>query len=177
MDGSVFVCVCVLKLLTAHSPVETKNKILPTTHLLSTHLHAVKFFRQLPPGRRFLTLRGASPFLLSAVLESRANSAWSGLMAPTAGLVGCRLSDAETVVRYLPGGSRVKPLQVSGGISILQSRASGLQSTTRGSPSGPKRTPPSQTKNKENQAPGEVSRPTEVAGTPLPQLRGLQWVA
>ena len=36
------------------------------------------------------------------------------------------------------GGLRVSPLQVSGGMSTLQSRASGLQSTTQGIPSGPK---------------------------------------
>lgn len=35
------------------------------------------------------------------------------------------------------GGLRVSPLQASGGISTLQSRASGLQSTTQGIPSGP----------------------------------------
>ena len=37
------------------------------------------------------------------------------------------------------GGLRVSQFQVFGGISTLQSRASGLQSTTQGSPSGPKR--------------------------------------
>ena len=41
-------------------------------------------------------------------------------------------------VRYLLGGLWVNPFQVSGGISTLQSRASGLQSMTRGIPSGPK---------------------------------------
>ena len=36
------------------------------------------------------------------------------------------------------GGLRVDPFQVSGGMSTLQSRASGLQSTTQGIPSGSK---------------------------------------
>ena len=35
------------------------------------------------------------------------------------------------------GGSSVSPFQASGGISTLQSRASGLQSTTQGIPSAP----------------------------------------
>ena len=39
------------------------------------------------------------------------------------------------------GGVRVRQLQASEGISTLQSRASGLQSTTEGT----KKTPPSQT--------------------------------
>ena len=43
-------------------------------------------------------------------------------------------------------GVLVSPLQVSGGISTLQSRASGLQSTTQGNSVRTKKTPPSQTK-------------------------------
>ena len=42
-------------------------------------------------------------------------------------------------------GKAIKPSQVSGGIGTLQSRASGLQSITRGIPSRPEK-PPSQKK-------------------------------
>ena len=45
------------------------------------------------------------------------------------------------------GGLWVRQLQASGGISTLQSRASGLQSTTRGNSIGTTRTPPSQQTN------------------------------
>ena len=47
--------------------------------------------------------------------------------------VRCRRSG----VRIPLGGLRVNPFQVSGGKGTLQSRASGLQSTTQGIPSGP----------------------------------------
>ena len=44
------------------------------------------------------------------------------------------------------GGLGASPFQASRGIRTLQSRASGLQSTTKGIPSLPKKTPPRQTK-------------------------------
>ena len=61
-------------------------------------------------------------------------------VAPTAQLAeGLALKCRRPGVR-IPGwvGLGVSPLQVSGGISALQSRASGLQRTTQGIPSGPK---------------------------------------
>ena len=54
--------------------------------------------------------------------------------------IGVGRQTRGSVIRFSLDGLRVKPLQVSGGISILQSRASGLRSTTRGIPSGPKMT-------------------------------------
>ena len=62
------------------------------------------------------------------------------------------------------GGLRVSQLQASGGISTLQSRASGLQSTTQGNSVRTKKTPPSQKKKKHRMsyhASPATDRPTD----------------
>ena len=59
--------------------------------------------------------------------------------------IGFQMQEVSGSNRRL-GGLRGSPLQVSGGLSALQLRASGLQSTTQGISSGPKKTPPSQSK-------------------------------
>ena len=81
---------------------------------------------------------------------------WAPLRGGTYSSVGRRIgSRMQEVWGSNPrlDGSRVSPFQVSGGISTLQSRASGLQSTTQGIPSGPKMTPPSQKQQRKPCAP------------------------